>query len=158
MNLYMKQKFFSWGDKFSIYDEAGNPKFYVEGEVFTLGKKLHLYDLSGNELAYIEQKLFSLLPKYYIYRNGQEIAEVVKKFTFFYPEYIINGLGWNVHGDFFDHSYQVEQDGMIVASVSKQWFTLGDAYQLSIENSENIVDALAVCLVIDACIDAERNN
>lgn len=37
MNLYMKQRIFSWGDKFSIYDAAGNECYYVEGEVFTFG-------------------------------------------------------------------------------------------------------------------------
>lgn len=158
MNLYIKQKVFSWGDKFTVYDEGGNPKYYVEGEVFTFGKKLHLYDLSGNELAYIEQKIFTFLPKYYIYRNGQTVAEVVKEFTFFHQEYQVNGLGWNVHGDFFDHEYEVENYGTMVASVSKEWFTLGDAYRISTYGQVDEINALAVCLVIDACIEAERNN
>ena len=42
MNLYIKQHIFTWGDKFSVYDEAGNVKYNVEGEIFTWGKKLHL--------------------------------------------------------------------------------------------------------------------
>ena len=46
-DLYMRQRVFSWGDKFEIYDNAGNVKYYVEGEVFTFGKKLHLYDTAG---------------------------------------------------------------------------------------------------------------
>ena len=54
MKLYIKQRIFTWGDKFSIYDEAGNEKYYVEGEILTFGKKLHLYDLQGRELAYID--------------------------------------------------------------------------------------------------------
>lgn len=102
MNLYIKQRIFTWGDKFSVYDENGNEKYYVEGEVFIFGKKLHLYDLVGNELAFIEQRLF----------------------TFFKHEYTVNGLGWSVHGDFFDHDYEVEDNGTMIASVSKEWFTL----------------------------------
>ncbi len=158
MNLYIKQKIFSWGDKFSIYDAAGNERYYVEGEVFTFGKKLHLYDLAGNELAYIEQKLLTFLPKYMIYRNGLELAEVVKEFTFFYPKYSVNGLGWQVEGDFFDHDYQITQGNQLIASVSKEWFTLGDAYEISFGSTVDEVDALAVVLVIDACIEAARNN
>ena len=46
MKLYIKQKVFSRGDKFRIYDENENDKYYVEGEVLTLGKKLHLYSRS----------------------------------------------------------------------------------------------------------------
>ena len=63
MKLYIKQKVFSWGAKFRIYDEYENDKYSVEGEVFTFGKKLHLYGLNGNELAYIHQKVWSFLPE-----------------------------------------------------------------------------------------------
>ena len=54
MNLYIKQHIFTWGDRFSVYDEAGNEKYQVEGEIFTWGKKLHLCDMQGRELAFIE--------------------------------------------------------------------------------------------------------
>lgn len=83
MNLYLKQKVFSWGDSFTVYDENGNDKYYVEGEIFTFGKKLHIYDLSGNELCFIHQKLMSFLPKYFISKNGVDVAQVIKNFTFF---------------------------------------------------------------------------
>lgn len=157
MKLYIKQRIFSWGDKFSIYDEAGNERYYVEGEIFTFGKKLHLYDLSGNELSFIEQQLFTFLPRYSIQKNGYEIAEVVKEFTFFHNKYTINGLGWEVDGDFLDHDYEVTCNGSPIATVSKEWFTLGDAYEINIHPSADIVSALSVVIVIDACLAAERN-
>lgn len=157
----MEQKIFTWGDKFSIYDEEGNEKYYVEGEILTFGKKLHLYDLAGNELAYIEQQLFEFLPRYLIYRNGEEIAEVVREFTFFHPEYTVSGAiageGWIVKGDFWDHDYDILDGDSAVASVEKEWFTFGDAYEISISDSVNEIAALAVVLVIDACIEAQRN-
>ncbi|MBQ8447530.1 MAG: LURP-one-related family protein [Clostridia bacterium] len=158
MKLYIKQHVFTFGDKFSIYDESGNERYYVEGEVFTFGKKLHLYSLEGRELAYIEQKLFSFLPKYHIYINGNEIAEVVKEFAFFHNEYSVNGLGWRVDGNFLDHDYTVESEGRLIASVAKEWFTWGDAYEISIIDGIDPIPALAVVLVIDACIEAENNN
>ncbi len=161
MNLYIKQRIFTWGDQFSIYDEAGNEKYYVEGEILTFGKKLHLYDLQGRELAYIEQQLLTFLPKYIIYREDEEFAEVVKEFTFFHPEYTVTGadmhIQWTVHGDFFDHDYEITDGDRVIASVSKEWFTLGDAYEICIGEGEEEIGALAVVLVIDACIDAQRN-
>ena len=54
MKLYIKQKVFSWGAKFRIFDEYENDKYSVEGEVFTFGKKLHLYGLNGKVPAYSE--------------------------------------------------------------------------------------------------------
>jgi uncharacterized protein YxjI len=158
MNLYIKQHVFTFGDKFSIYDSAGNECYYVEGEIFTFGKKLHLYDASGKKLSYIEQQLFTFLPRYSIERNGCEIAEVVKEFTFFCNKYTINGLGWEVDGDFLDHDYEITHNGSPIATVSKEWFTLGDAYEISIHPGADAVNALSVVLVIDACIEAQRRN
>ena len=36
MKLYIKQKVFSWGDKFTVIDAFGYDKYIVEGEVFLL--------------------------------------------------------------------------------------------------------------------------
>jgi uncharacterized protein YxjI len=38
MKLYIKQKVFSWGDKFTVKDATGNDRYFVEGEVFSFGK------------------------------------------------------------------------------------------------------------------------
>lgn len=156
MKLYIQQKIFTWGDKFSVYDEAGNEKYYVEGEVLTFGKKLHLYDPDGIELAYIEQQLLTFLPRYTIYCHGEEFAEVVKEFTLFCSAYTVNGPDWRVEGDFFSHDYEVTDEDGVVASVEKQWFTLGDAYEISIADEADEIAALSVVLVIDACLEAKN--
>lgn len=158
MKLYIKQKIFSWGDKFYIYDEAGNERYYVEGEIFTWGKKLHLYDLQHNELAFIKQEVFSFLPKYYIFKQDMQIAEVVKEFTFFKQEYSVNGPGWQVHGDFWAHEYKIEAYSREIASVSKEWMTWGDVYEIRIPEGTDVIPVLGVVLVIDACIEAAQNN
>lgn len=156
MNLYIKQHVFSWGDKFSIYGADGNVCYQVEGEIFTWGKKLHLLDQVGNELAFIRQKVMSFLPKYYISRNGVDIAEVVKEFTFFHPEYTVNGLDWTVKGDIFDHEYGIYAGNQQLASVSKVWLSWGDTYELRTAPGVDVVNALAVVLVIDACISTDN--
>ena len=58
MKLYIKQKVFSWGDKFTVKDKAGRDRYYVEGEIFTFGRKLHVYDMSGREVAFIKQEVW----------------------------------------------------------------------------------------------------
>ena len=158
MKLYIKQHIFTWGDQFSIYDELGSEKYYVEGEVFTFGKKLHLYNKSGQELSFVEQELLTFLPKYHIFKGSTEIAEVVKEFTFFKDEYSVNGLGWKVHGDFWDHEYEITENGHTIASVSKEWMTWGDSYEISLSDGIDEISALSVVLVVDACIEAERRR
>ena len=158
MNLYLKQKVFSWNDKFAVYDEQGNDIFYVEGELFSWGKKLHVLGLGGDELAFVHQKLFTFLPKYYISIDGIDIAEVVREFTFFRQSYSVNGLGWRVEGDFFDHEYEIFCGDVTVARISKVWFSWGDSYEISIAEGFDPISVLAVVLVVDACIDADSNN
>ena len=159
MKFYLKQKVFSWGDKFTVFDANGNERFFVKGEVFTFGKKLHLLDLYENELAFIHQKVLSFLPRYFISRNGEIFAEVVKQFTFFRQEYTVKGLNWSVKGDFFAHEYEIyDSYGQCIVRVSKKWFTFGYSYEIDINNNADTVSALSVVLVIDACIEAANVN
>jgi len=158
MKLFIKQKVFSWGDRFNVYDENQNEVFYVEGEVFTFGKKLHLLDPDGNELAFIHQKLWSFLPRYYVSRDGVDVAEVVKEFTFMRQEYSVNGPGWTVDGDFWAHEYDITADGRSVAVISKRWFTWGDTYEIDIAYGEDEILALCVVLIIDAVLQQQSNN
>ena len=64
MKLYMKQKVFSWNDRFTVKDAWGNDKYFVEGELFSWGKKLHVYDLQNREVAFIKQEVWSFMPRF----------------------------------------------------------------------------------------------
>lgn len=156
MKLYIKQKVFSWNDKFTVYDENGRDRYYVEGEFFSFGKKLHVYDLYGREVAYIEQKVMSFLPRFFVYVNGAEVAEIVKQFSFFIPKYSIEGLGWDINGDFWSHDYEITQNGRPIVRIMKEWMTWGDSYELNITNPNDEIVALAVVLTID-CVMAAQN-
>jgi len=158
MKLYIKQKVFTWGDKFSVADEYGTPRYQVQGEIFSWGKKLHVYDARGNERIFIQQKVFSFLPRYYIFIDGQQVAEITKRFTFFSPSYSVDGLGWNVEGDFFAHEYEVTDGGHSVAAISKQWFTWGDSYLLDILRPADELPALAVMLAIDCAVAQQESS
>lgn len=100
MKLYIKQKVFSWVDRFTVFDETGADKYHVEGEFFSWGKKLYVTDLTGHETAFIQQKVFSMMPRFFVYIDGVERAEIVKRLTFFYEKYEIEGLDWTIEGDF----------------------------------------------------------
>lgn len=158
MNLYIKQKLFSWGDKFSVYDRDGNEKYFVKGEVFSLGKRLHVFNTAGNEVCYIQQKIFTFLPKFVIYVNGSEAATITKEFALFRHVYSVDGPGWSIEGDIFEHDYTITCGENVIASVAKKWFTLGDAFEIDISYPNDELTALATVLVIDACIDSSNNN
>ena len=156
MKLYIKQKVFSWNDKFTVKDAMGMDRYYVEGELFTFGKKLHVYDLSGREVAFIKQELWSWMPRFYVFCGGRQIAEIKQEFTFLFPKYTINGLGWQVDGSFWAHDYQITCMGRPIVTIRKEWMTWGDTYELEISNPADEIPALAVVLTIDCVLDAQR--
>ena len=157
MKLYIKQKVFSWADRFTVKDSSVNDRYFVEGELFSWGKKLHVYDLTGNEVAFIQQKVFSFLPRYFVYVNGEEVAEIVKEFTFLFPRYSIEGLGWDIEGSFMAHDYQITQHGQPIVTIFKEWMTWGDSYVLDIADPRDEIVALAVVLTID-CVTASSGG
>ena len=157
MKLYIKEKVFTWGDQFTVKDEYGNDKYIVEGEVLTWGKKLHVYDMDGNEVAFIKQEVWSFLPTYYVFCGDRQVAEIKKEFSFLFPRYSIEGLGWEIEGRFMAHDYEITKNGHSIVTISKEWMTWGDSYELDITDPADEIVALAVVLTIDCVVEAQNN-
>ena len=158
MKLYMKEKVFSWNERFTIKDENGWDKYFVEGEFLSLGKKLHLLNIKGEEVAFIQQRLLTLMPRFSVSVAGREIAEIRKEFTFFFQRYIIDGLGWEVDGSVWEHRYEIRKNGRLIVRIDKEWFTWGDSYVLEIADPADEILALAVVLTIDCVAEAGNRN
>ena len=158
MKLYMKEKVFSWNERFTIKDENGWDKYFVEGEFLSLGKKLHLLNINGEEVAFIQQRLLTLMPRFSVSVAGREIAEIRKEFTFFFQRYIIDGLGWEVDGSVWEHRYEIRKNGRLIVRIDKEWFTWGDSYVLEIADPADEILALAVVLTIDCVAEAGNRS
>jgi len=159
MRYIMKQKLFSWGDKFRIQNEAGQDVFFVDGRAFSLGNKLSFEDMAGNELAFIQQKLLSWGPTYEISRSGQ-LAAIVKKqlFTFFNCRFTVDVPGpddLEAQGNFLDMEYTFTRSNQTVAQVSKKWFSWSDTYGVDIADGQDDVLILASTVVIDMVCHAD---
>ena len=157
MKLYIREKVFSWGDKFTVKDSYGEDKYIVEGEVFTFGRKLHVYDMAGREVAFIKQEVWSLMPRYYVFCEGRQVAEIKREFSLFFPRYTIEGLGWEINGSFMAHDYEITKSGSPIVRITKEWMTWGDSYELDIVNPADELIALAVVLTID-CVMEDSSN
>ena len=162
MRYVMRQKLFAFGDDFTIRNEAGDDVFLVDGKAFSIGDKLSFQDMRGRELASIRQKLLSWGPTYEIYRDGA-LAAVVKKelFTFFNCTFNVDVPGpddLQAEGDFTDHEYRFTRRGRTVATVSKQWFALGDTYGVDVAAGEDDVLVLASTVVVDMACHPDREH
>lgn len=162
MRYVMKQKFWSWGDDFSIRNEDGQEIFFVDGRAFSWGDKLSFHDAQGNELAFIRQKLLSWGPTYEIEVHGR-LTAVVKKslFTLFRCKFTVDVPGpddLEAQGDFLDHEYNFERHGDTVACVSKCWFSWTDTYGIDVARGEDDVLVLASAVVIDMVCHQESKQ
>ena len=155
----MKQKVFSWKDKFSITDATGADKYYVEGKAISIGKKLRIYDNDENELAFVNQKVVSLMPKFCVEMNGEEVAVIKKKVSILKPKYLIEGPGWEVKGDFLSHDYEIiDGNGRTIVAIHKKWMSWGDTFELDIADESQEVLTVAVVLAIDAVMDDQQSS
>ena len=88
MRLLIKQRIFSWGDTYDIYDESGEAKYFVKGKVFSLGHQIHVFNKqTDEEVGAIKQKLLTLLPKFEITIGGRLVGSISREFTFLKPKY-----------------------------------------------------------------------
>lgn len=157
----IKEKFWSWGNKFIITDEQNNSQFVVDGRAFSWGDKLSFQDLEGNELAFINQRLMSLMPRYQILTNGTVLAEVIKEFSWFQQKFKLDVPGPNdyeIDGSFWQHEFNFTRSGRKVASVSKKLWAWTDSYGVNIVDGEDDVSILCACIVIDQVLHDENND
>ena len=159
LKLYIKQKVFSWNDKFTVTDENGNDRFTAAGKLpttFVTGKHISVSDENGNTVASVRHKMkgFSLAPRFIVEVNGREVCEVVKKFTFFSHKYNIEGLSWQLEGDFTGHDYEVQNGSQVVMKLSKKLISLGDSYELDIADPNNELICLCIALAVDCSLAA----
>ena len=148
----MKQKVFSWRDRFLIKDEAGNDRYTAQGEILSMGKKLRVYHAGGMEAAFIKQKVFSFLPRFLVEFNGHVVCEIVKEFTLFKQSYRLHGPPWHLSGDFWAHEYILMENSQLIMQLSKKWFTWGDSYELDIPHPQNELICLCIALAVDCAL------
>ena len=157
MKLYIKEKVFSWTDKFTVKDEYGEDRYTAQGELISLGKKLHVYDRFGEEVITIRQKLVSLLPRYDIDVHGRDFGQLVKKISFLRPKYVLEGPRWEISGNFLALDFTVTQADRQIFSISREWMAWGDSYCVDIPDPSLELQALAVVLAIDCANEAGDN-
>lgn len=158
MILYIKQKVFSWGDKYSIYDANQREVYKAWGEILSLGAKIHVGYADGREIAYVKQKLMKAMPTYEIYLEGELFASMRQRFTFLKKKIVVTSEygEFVIDGSFWDHDYTVTRDGNLIGSVSKSWLTWGDVYELDVYNEEYVVIFVAMVLGVDSILAQER--
>ena len=153
--LYIKQKVFSLGGKFTVKDQQEKDVYYVEGSFMKIPKTFTIMNTARDEIALITKKTVSFLPKFFVKVNGREVLMIKKEFSFFKARYTIDAAGIEVNGNWWDMDFQVLQHGEVVGQVSKEWFTWGDSYKVQVLDEEMETIIIAIVIAID-CVKADE--
>ncbi|MGM0214987.1 LURP-one-related/scramblase family protein [Enterococcus sp. AZ109] len=146
--LYIKQKVFSIGEKFTVTDEYENPRYSVEGSFMQLPKTFRVEDEQGQVISKITKKTISLLPKFFVEIDGQEMIEISKQLTFLKARYSIEAEGVSVEGNWWDMDFMVEKNGRRIADINKRWVSWGDTYEVAVldETYEHLIISLVIAI------------
>lgn len=157
MKLYIKQRYFSVGDKYDVFNENGDVVYQIRSEIFTIGAKIHLMDYAGNELYYIRRRITFFLAEYEIYRGNTLCATISQELSFFRKRLTIQCDYGNleIHGDFFAWDFDITNNGILIGSVSKRIMSWSDTYELAIQDGMDAAFFTSLVIAIDNCLHNE---
>jgi uncharacterized protein YxjI len=159
MRYVMRQKLWSWGNDFTIKDDAGVDRFYVDGKVISLRQEMVFEDMDRRPLATVRKRLLSIGNVYDVY-HGDQLFAVVKENWLPLVRYRFtvdvgnDGPGpgdLSITGDVWNHEYTFEEAGQTVAVVSKRWFSWTDTFGVDVADGADDVLVLACTAVVDLC-------
>lgn len=148
MKLYIKEKVLDIRTRFFIKNENNENVYEVTNKIFSLGKKSTISDMTGNKIAYIEQEIFKLLPKYNIYFYDTFYCDMTKEFSLMKNNYNLSN-GYTVKGDMLMHNITIQDpSGNVICYINREFFTIGDKYEIEIFDSNQLNIILAISTVI----------
>jgi len=158
MKLYLKQKVFSWRDRFFIKDEDGNDRFSVQGEILSVGRKLHIKNVSGEQVAFIHQKVLSIMPHFFVEIDDREVCEIIKEVKLFKQGYRIEGLPLHVDGNFIGREYTLNSAEGQVMRLTKKMISWGDSYELDIADPKDELLCLCITMALECVIEEQEEE
>ncbi len=150
MKLLIKQRYFSWTDRYDVYDDKKNKKYQVKGDMISIGHRLHVYDSNGKEVGLVREQIVKLLPCFNIYIDGEKVGAVQKKISVLHQKYEVDYKKWDVDGDMIGWNYTVKNGRKRIAKISKEFLHWGDTYCINVEDEKDALVVLLLVIAIDA--------
>ena len=161
-NYYMKQKVFSFRDRYKVFDDDQNTVYHCEGKFFSISRKMKFIETASDTVLYnFRRKILSILAKYYLTdADGNGIAVVKRKFSFPRSKIEIesNIANMTLEGDFFAHNFTLLENGVEVATVTKKWISWGDSYVINILDESKTGFLLAIIILIDSIFHENKSS
>ena len=162
-DFMLKKKILSVREHYDLENRAGMKLGEVDGNLFQLPAKFLVADNTGSEVMHLEGKVVSLRKQFTFYDSaGRELGTIRKKIAkFIGEEFWVEKGGvefMRIYGNFSEHDYQLEVNGVQVASVHKKWVSVRDQLGVSITGEVDHRVVIGAVIVIEHVEVTERTN
>jgi len=162
-DLVLKKKILSVREHYDLEDVSGTKLGEADGNLFQFPAKFVVIDNNGLELMHLGGKVFSLRKQFTFYDNaGAELGTIKKKIVKpIGEEYWVEKDGvefMRIYGNFTEHDYQMQVNGVQVASVHKKWVSVRDQLGVSITGDADHRVVIGAVIVIEHIEVTERQR
>jgi uncharacterized protein YxjI len=162
-DLVLKKKILSVREHYDLEDKTGTKLGEADGNLIQFPAKFVVINTNGSELMQVKGKVFSLRNQFTFYDNaGAELGTIKKKIV-----KLIGEEYWvekdrrefmRIYGNFTEHDYQMEINGVQVASVHKKWVSVRDQLGVSITGEADHRVVIGAVIVIEHIEVTERQR
>jgi uncharacterized protein YxjI len=162
-NFILKKKILSMREHYDLENVAGTKLGEADGNLFQFPAKFVVIDVNGSELMHLAGKVLSFRNQFTFYDNaGVELGTIKKKIVkLIGEEYWVEKDGvefMRIFGNFTEHDYQFQVNGLQVASVHKKWVSVRDQLGVSITGEVDHRVVIGAVIVIEHVEVTERNR
>jgi uncharacterized protein YxjI len=162
-DFVLKKKILSVREHYDLEDRTGTKLGEADGNLLQLPAKFVLIDTSGSEVMHLQGKVLSLRNQFTFYDNtGKELGTIKKKLAkLIGEEFWVEKDGvefMRIYGNFTEHDYQMQVNGVQVASVHKKWFSVRDQLGVSITGEADHRVVIGAVIVIEHVEVTERSR
>jgi len=153
-DIVMKKKILSVREHYDFEDVKGGKLGEANGNLIQVPPKFVIVDTHGSELMHLKGKMLSFRNQFTFFDNtGAELGTIKKKIVRLIGEEYwveLNGVEFmRIYGNFTEHDYRMEVNGVPVASVHKKWVSVRDQMSISITGETDHRIILGAVLVIE---------
>jgi uncharacterized protein YxjI len=157
----LKKKILSVREHYDLEDRTGTKLGEADGNLFQLPAKFVVVDTGGSEFMHLGGKVLSLRNQFTFYDNtGKELGIIKKKLAkligeeFWVEKDEIEFM--RIYGNFTEHDYQMQVNGVQVASIHKKWVSVRDQLGVSITGEVDHRIVIGTVIVIEHVEVTER--
>lgn len=152
MRYLVRDRMLAFHEEAWVETEHRERLFKVDRKFLRLRTTFDFVDTEGEQVASIVKKMFTLHHTILIRRGGETVGRISKRtFRLFGDRFTAtlgDGRRLRIRGNLWDREFDIADDRVTLAHVSRRWFTVRDAYAVDVMHEPDwlLLVILAVCV------------